>query len=181
VSTKESSEIHNYPAIDIPYKTARDHYGGQMAALMDKLSNSKTAAKAKAMDPQDFKWSIVFNRSNDPPSITDPKAFTAYLCTNSEHWLKARGGGWKGVEEISITPSQIKAQYEQRANLICQQRKRDEAAEETEHESNGQNKTKELAENLLEAFNALARECDDDRLVAIVRNSVGMLIEDVLE
>jgi len=178
---KQEIDLSKYPSVDISYKSAKEHYSGQVAALMDKLSQSKTAAKAKAMQPQDFKWSLVFNRADDPPNITDPKFFTSFLCANSQCWLKARGGGWNKYEEITgVVPPQIKAQYEQRANLICQQRKVAEAGE-SQHEDNGHDRLKDLAENLLEAFNLLAKESKDERLVAIVRTSVGMLIEDVLE
>lgn len=180
MTPKEHVDLSVYPSVDISYKSAKEHYSGQVAALMDKLSKSKTSEKAKAMNPQDFKWSLVFNRAEDPPTVQDPQLFTSILCANSQHWLKARGGGWKNYEEIDVVPQQIRANYERRANLICHQRKA-AAAGATNHEENGQDRTKLLADNLLEAFTLLARECQDDRLVAIAKTAVGMLIEDVLE
>ncbi len=174
-------DLSKYPAVDITYKSAKENYSGQVAALMDKLANSKTSHKAKVMPPQDFKWSLVFNRAEDPPNITDNKAFTAYLCTNSGCWLKARGGGWKGYEEISVTPPQMRNNYEQRANLICQQRKRAEAGE-TGHDEDGRGDiTKLLAESLIDAFDRFTSESGSGRLVAVARTALEMLIEDVLE
>lgn len=181
MSKQEHSDLSVYPAIDISYKSAKEHYSGQVAAIMDKLSQSKTAARAKAMQPHEFKWSLVFNRAGDPPStLTDPKMFTSYLCANSQCWLKARGGGWKGYEPIEVTPPQIRNQYEQRANLICQQRKV-AAAGETEHESNCQDQRKSLADELLESFRKFTDQGGDYRLVSVAKSALEMLIEDVLE
>ncbi len=182
MTPKEHIDLSTYPAIDISYSSAKSHYSGQVAALMDKLANSKTSATAKAMKPQDFKWSIVFNRADDPETVTDPELFTRILCTNSKHWLKARGGGWKNYEELSVVPSQVRNNYEQRANLICHQR---QAAAAGEPEDNGQASQSSLkhdkASKLREAFMELTNLGGDPRLISVAKSALEMLIEDVLE
>lgn len=182
MTPKEHVELSELPAIDISYASAKLHYSGAVAALMDKLASSKTSAKAKAMKPQDFKWSIVFNRSEDPPNTTDPKVFVSYLSANSKHWLKARGGGWKNYEELpGAVPQQVLANYEQRASLICHQRS---AAESGEHESEGQDHRELIrskANNLWDAFVELTDQGGDPRLVSVAKGALEMLIEDVLE
>lgn len=182
MTSKDHVDLAAYPAIDISYASAKLHYSGAVAALMDMLAKSKTSSKAKTMKPQDFKWSIVFNRADDPPTTTDPKLFVSYLCSNSKHWLKARGGGWKNYEELTGTvPQQVLANYEQRASLICHQRT---ASESGEHEPNGQDlreSIKEKANNLWDAFVELTNLGGDPRLVSVAKGALEMLIEDVLE
>lgn len=118
----ETKLVTTYPFVEITYQTAEREFGGQVIALMDRLANSK-ARGAKELHPRDFNWKIHFKRCPDPPeSVTDPETFTAYLCANSQAWLKATGKGWIGVEELNITPQKIMANYEQRATTVCQQR-----------------------------------------------------------
>ncbi len=175
MTPQEFKDFSKLPYIDIPYTTA-EKYKGQVAVLMDRLADSQSG-KAKELKPKEFKWKLLHRRAEDPKSTTDPEAFTAALCAESEYWLKASGAGWVGYEPISVTPPQFRAQYEQRAKLICGQRVAAKSEEKDDTDIFQESPNGHV--DLLGAFDDWCRQhaSYDKRIASIARLALIKLVE----
>jgi hypothetical protein len=60
----------------------------------------------------------IFNRKT-----TSEKDFTKFLIQSTRVFLVCRGFKWKGVIELNDVPQQIRNRYEERARLMCVEKK----------------------------------------------------------
>jgi hypothetical protein len=113
------------PSIPLPYEAVARHYGGQANEIMERFRSSRNKAAAE-YPPESYKWTIEYERASDPPTDV-PELFARILATNSKVYLVARGNKLKQWEELFATPPQVMARFEERARMVCDQRRHESA------------------------------------------------------
>lgn len=118
---KGKKYLPDFPEIKIPAELAISRFGAVVADLMEK-KDASVAAQAKKMAAREFSWTLAYDQAKDPEDISDAEEFLGYLIAKSRVYLVARGGHWKGWQELDVLPPQVRAKFEDRARLVCAQR-----------------------------------------------------------
>lgn len=107
------------PRQELPYPAVQERHGKMALAIMEqRYEPDCRAATAKAMKPEEFTWTLEWQRAKDP-DCSDQEAFLSYLVANSKFYLVARGGKWVGSEEFGAPPPQILSRLKEHARLAC--------------------------------------------------------------
>lgn len=182
---KEKSNLVGKPSYEIAYAVVSKQYGGQVAALIDKMSTSRSQlVRSQASTPNKVRWEIVLDRAPDPEDLSSQEAILLYYKSNSKVYLKVAAGGniggkFTAYEELFSPPASIMAQFEQRAKLLADKRSQaDDGPEEGTDVESGPDTDENLLVRLEEWLSA--NPTADKRLSYIARTVLAELIDSVL-